>query len=242
MIRESYVTQRKFVAMKIRTIYPGGVLAFFGALFSTSTPAQQCDCQKVVGQCRGAIQFVRGFGSAPSFGAEIVVHSSERICSKVEYLVDGTPYQTLLVNRQKESESLFGTSPIGESSITYNACYICASSAKAPDASTSETQRAGTPSPFQGVWSGSVRWLLISADITYNISISEGRATGTSTSRGATVQIRDGVVNGDTLTYSFTGTDGSAGTGTIRLIGEGKANVSVGGLGISFTGTISRTN
>ncbi len=30
--------------------------------------AEDCDCQHVVGQCTGAIDFVKAYGSAPSYG------------------------------------------------------------------------------------------------------------------------------------------------------------------------------
>lgn len=89
--------------------------------------APQCDCQKIVDRCSGAIEFVKSYGAKPSYGAEIVVHSSAAVCSKVEYFVDSTPYQTILVNKRSEPESLFGTSPIKESNVRYAGCYVCAS-------------------------------------------------------------------------------------------------------------------
>jgi hypothetical protein len=87
--------------------------------------AADCDCQTVVANCSGAIEFVRGYGSSKNYGAEIKVHSSAPSCSKVEYFVDSTPYQTILINRNEESESLFGTSPITEKNIKYSACRVC---------------------------------------------------------------------------------------------------------------------
>lgn len=88
--------------------------------------AQARDCEKVIGRCEGLIELVRSFGSTKSFGAELI-HSSEMRCSKVEYYVDGTPYQTILANRNKEPESVFGTKPITGENISFSACYICAS-------------------------------------------------------------------------------------------------------------------
>lgn len=89
--------------------------------------ANQCDCQTVVGTCQGAVQVTKAFGSAPSYGAEVEIYSSERVCSKVEYFVDGTPYQTMLVNRNKDTENVFGTSPISSSSVRFSACKVCKS-------------------------------------------------------------------------------------------------------------------
>jgi hypothetical protein len=85
-----------------------------------------CDCQKIVGTCMASIEFVKSFGSKPSYGAEIIVHSLERTCSKVEYYVDSTPHQTVLVSQQSEPESLFGTSPIIEKNVKLSSCKICA--------------------------------------------------------------------------------------------------------------------
>ena len=98
-------------------------------LATTSLIAQaaDCNCQEVTGACLGSIEFVKSFGSKPSYGAEIIVHSSESRCSKVEYFVDGTPYQTILVNRRSAPESLFGTSPIAERNVTFSTCKVCAS-------------------------------------------------------------------------------------------------------------------
>lgn len=47
--------------------------------------AQQCDCARVVGQCSGAVEFLKSYGANGNYGAEIVVHSSENRCSKVGY-------------------------------------------------------------------------------------------------------------------------------------------------------------
>lgn len=82
--------------------------------------------QKIVGSCMASIEFVKSFDSKPSYGAEIIVHSSESTCSKVEYYLDNTPYQTVLVSRQSEPESLFGSSPIKEKNVKLSSCKICA--------------------------------------------------------------------------------------------------------------------
>lgn len=115
--------------------------------------ASECDCQKVVSSCMGAIEFVKGYGSAPSFGAEFIVHSSERRCSKVEYFIDNTPHQTILVNRRQEAESTFGTKPIAAQNITYKSCSVCAADAKgsAPSIAGTFDSREATVS-LAGEW------------------------------------------------------------------------------------------
>lgn len=114
--------------------------------------AEQCDCQRVIGRCTGAVEFVRGYGAKPSFGAELIIHSSERQCSKVEYVVGSTPYQTVLVNKTAEGESVFGTSKITEGDVSYRACYVCESTASSKGASLDDTAKR-----FNGVWSGEGR-------------------------------------------------------------------------------------
>lgn len=205
-----------------------------------SALAQQCDCQQIVGHCTGAIEFIKGYGSRSSYGAEIVVHSSEKNCSKVEYYVDSTPYQTLLVNKQNEPETLFGTSKISEKSVVYRSCSICASTDK--DSKKLESSKsAKVVSPFQGSWSGSVRWMLSSSDISYNFSIEGGHVSGTFISQGHSMPIREGTVNGNTLNYTYVAAiDGAVGQGTLRLIGDGRASVTISTSGITFSGQVNR--
>lgn len=121
-------------------------------LTSSSAFSNQCDCQQVVGRCTGAVEVSRSFGSAPSYGAEVAVYSSEKVCSKVEFIVGATPYQTLLVNRTKEAESVFGTSPITSENVRYSSCVVCkntqASGSARPD------QTVALSPPISGTWTG----------------------------------------------------------------------------------------
>jgi len=124
-------------------------LAFFGSVGFLTASAQvfsaDCDCREVIGQCTGSVKVVKAFGSKPSFGAELVVQSSEEMCSKVEYFVNNTPYQTLLMNARSEPESISGTSPVSQKSITYKGCYVC----KGGSADVKAV------SPESGTWRGS---------------------------------------------------------------------------------------
>lgn len=179
----------------------------FFLLIPALTFGYECDCQKVVGQCKGAIDFVKSYGSKPSFGAEIIVHSSEKLCSKVEYYVDSTPYQTLLVNRNQEPESLFGTSPITQKSITYRSCSICSSTNTSQGGTRDGTPQDRTKSDFSGSWKGTGR---------NSLGFSQS-ATVTVTSTGAgqyhieEVQVAimtssesgDGTAQGKVLTYGL---------------------------------------
>jgi hypothetical protein len=146
------------------------------AAHSPSALAQQCDCRQEVGKCTGAIELLKTFGSAPSFGAELAVYSSEKVCSKVEYTVDSTPYQTVLVNRNKDTENLFGTSPITKESVRYSACFVCKNLESARrDAEAKGNAQAAAVS---GTWSGYTTSLFGKQEATLNLSIADGKVSG----------------------------------------------------------------
>jgi hypothetical protein len=211
-------------------------LLFMLIYISPLAVAQECDCQKVVGRCSGAIDFVRGYGSKPSFGAEIIVHSSEKTCSKVEYYVDDTPYQTLLVNRNQEPESLFGTSPITQKSITYRSCQICSSATQNKSGPKDVSTQASIPEDgFVGSWKGTGRNSLgFSQQATVTVI-----ATGGGQYRIDEVQVAimtssdtgNGTAIGKVLTYQTAGdavdctlTLTSATTASKRCSGHGTSN------------------
>jgi hypothetical protein len=196
--------------------------------------AEDCDCQHVVGQCTGAIDFVKAYGSAPSYGAEIVIHSSERICSKVEYYVDGTPHQTVLVNKSQEPESLFGSRPITQKSVTFRACYVCDRKKSESKPSQGGESASAEIDEFSGHWSGSGRNSLgFRQDLEIEISksgpnryqLTEEKKTAFDTFH----ESGQGTAQGKTLTYNLGGAsctlDLSSATNAIkRCRGWGTSN------------------
>ena len=58
---------------------------------ATAENAADCDFDRPVGKCTPTITLKRAYGSVPSYGAELLVRSSARNCSKVEYFVNSTP-------------------------------------------------------------------------------------------------------------------------------------------------------
>ncbi len=187
------------------------ICAIAAILLPAFALAEQCDCQIIVGRCDGAIAFISSYGSKPSYGAEIVVHSSERTCSKVEYYLDNTPHQTVLVNTNKVPESLFGTSPITEKSVTFRSCSICA---RVDGASSSKRNSAGSeskqPDEFSGTWIGSgSNSLGFSRHHTVTITpTGENQYQVAAELRSALTSNRDGgtaTAQGKTLSYSIRG-------------------------------------
>jgi len=134
-----------FMTLKSKNL----LIPFF--IFFSSSIYADCDCTTVVGKCNGAIEFIKGYGSNKNFGAEIIVHSSEPKCSKVEYFVDATPYQNILSNSNSVNQSLFSTKQISEKNIEYQKCTICKSSN-----SVTKVQKEDE-SDFVGNWNGSTR-------------------------------------------------------------------------------------
>ncbi|HGP0311731.1 TPA: hypothetical protein ACLE2D_002464 [Citrobacter freundii] len=94
-------------------------------LFSSNVFAYDCDCAKIVGSCTGSAVLTESSGGHGSYRGEVAVSSSTRACSKVDYFVNSTPYSTILNNKDRDVESIFGTSPIKKNDIQFKACYVC---------------------------------------------------------------------------------------------------------------------
>jgi hypothetical protein len=173
--------------------------AFLFALIGMPSLASsnQCDCTQVVGTCSGAVEVTKSFGSSPSFGAEIAIYSSEKICSKVEYFVDSTPYQTLLVNRTKESESVFGTKPVGAKNVRFSACYVCKS-----DSANNQGGGGGGTGALAGRWTGTVECPWGSGDLALNLNFTGGSYQFSGQSGNTSVQ--GGSINGDSIEFTET--------------------------------------
>ena len=105
--------------MKIPTILI--VFAAAGSL-PLSFARAECNFDKAIGSCRGSIKLVSSGGAKPSFNAEIEITSSTGACSKIEYVVQSTPYTAIVRSDGVEHESLFGTSPIRASDIKVSKC------------------------------------------------------------------------------------------------------------------------
>ncbi len=183
-------------------------VAIFSSIGFLAASAQvlsaECDCRETIGQCTGSVKVVKSFGSKPSFGAELIVRSSETICSKVEYFVDNTPYQTILVNSQSEPESTSGTSPVTQASITYKACYVCKGG--------STDVRAVNPQSetWKGSYSQDGQATPFSAELTFSDGAISGRISETNPIMGALGSSVSGSYTDKSIrfTKSYDGTNG----------------------------------
>ncbi|HEX7907806.1 MAG TPA: hypothetical protein VF534_06915 [Paraburkholderia sp.] len=146
---------------------------------------------------------MKGYGSNKNYGAEIVVHSSERTCSKVEYLVNSTPYQNIVANATSEQQSLFGTSSITAKDVVFQRCLICkptssADSQQRPGAASgtsvsSDNSATRSADRFSGVWAGDSR---------NSFGINRSMRIAIANTPDGAVSFKEYVVNGESLPVS----------------------------------------
>ncbi|MCD2177335.1 hypothetical protein [Rhizobium sp. C1] len=198
----------------------------------------QCDFDKPTGKCVGTVSIQKSYGSKPSFGAELSVRSSAAYCSKVEFYVDSTPYQTVLKNSSHDIESVFGTKPISRKNIAVKGCTSYASVGQGRSNSSEQVQSGS----FSGTWSGSIRWTFVSAGTTLSITEHGNSVSGTWTDSkaGGTLPF-NGTRNGSTMTFQYVAPgDGSHGTATMVLLDNGRATFTAAAGAIVFSGTLSK--
>jgi hypothetical protein len=182
----------------------------------------------------------RTYGSKKSYGAEIVVHTSVGQCSRVEYYVDSTPYQTVFANSRAEPESLFGTKPISRKDITVDRCTTFAS---AGDSSSSHPSRnhAASGSGLSGHWSGTVHWLFVTSGADVDVNVQGSRATGTwKDGKSGGVVPFSGTVSGSSLRFEVTVQDGSTTTATLAATGANTASFVLANRSATFSGTLTK--
>src|SRR5690606_13922093 len=74
----------------------------------------RCDCSRIVGTCAAEIELE---------GSLIEITTDRRECSRVDYLVDGQPFVTLVVDGAgRQSVAVPTTSPV----VTVESCRVCA--------------------------------------------------------------------------------------------------------------------
>lgn len=85
---------------------------------------RSCDCTEIVGKCSGAITDIHEerIGGKQTTSTLFNVRSNHSQCSKVEYYIDNTPYQSVFWGGLT-SESTFGLKK--KVQIEYTACHIC---------------------------------------------------------------------------------------------------------------------
>lgn len=106
----------------IRFVVNSIVVPTLFLLGAISAAAAECDFESPVGGCSASLKILSTSGSKPSFSAEILVSSSVKSCSKVEWFLDNTPQTTILKSQNSETESVFGTSAIKKQNISIEKC------------------------------------------------------------------------------------------------------------------------
>jgi len=114
---------------KLKKIYVLLSVVFFIVIQSNHVQAdsfneRNCDCTEIIGKCSGAITDIREEKVASQQSTSVLfnVRSNHQQCSKVEYYIDNTPYQSIFFGGST-SESTFGLKK--KVKIEYSACNIC---------------------------------------------------------------------------------------------------------------------
>ncbi|WP_337270184.1 hypothetical protein [Oryzifoliimicrobium ureilyticus] len=200
-----------------------------------------CDFDKPTGRCTGTIEFQRAHGSAKSYAAEIIVRSSARRCSKVEYYVNSTPYRTVMVNKNSEHESLFETAPISREDIQVEKCTTYAD---ARNEGTQEKRGSGssiTSASFAGHWTGNLQWMFVSSPMMLDIQVSGNHANGSSLDGKLNYRVPiDGAIVGNRLTFAFKQRDQGTATAKLVLDSPTSGTLSMSGSGIRFSGRVQK--
>ena len=205
--------------------------------FATSS----CDFDKPVSGCTARIEFQKTRGSGKSYSAEIEVHSSSPRCSKVDYLVDSTPYSTTLGNSASEHETLFASRPIQRQDIRVEKCTSYASTDKRSRKPEADVPGAISNRDFAGHWTGSLRWLLVASPMALDIQVNGNHATGSSLDEKLNYRVPiDGTISGNTLMFKFNQRDQGTATGKLVLDSATSATFSTSGSGITFSGKVHK--
>ncbi|TBY80637.1 hypothetical protein [Rhizobium leguminosarum] len=219
--------------------------AMLAAGLSSESSAAQCDFDKPVGACRAAITVDSTSGSKKSYSAEVTVRSSAGTCSKVEYFLDNTLQTTVIRSGGAEQESLFGTKPITNKSISIQKCTSYASvgdRATGGKTTGSKGEAAADASFFDGVWQGPVGMLVFRAGLELELHANGNRVTGTSTAQNTGESFAvNGTVSGGVLTYTYTQSDNGH-PASVRITRKSENSISYAGSGdgVTLSGTLTR--
>ncbi|AZO45291.1 hypothetical protein LB559_06415 [Mesorhizobium sp. BR1-1-3] len=208
------------------------------SMSSSLVQAAECDFKKPIGVCTGTIKVGKTAGSKKSFTTTLYVKSSAGACSKVEYFVDSTPYQTVLNNSNSDTESVFGTKPTIKSDVEVEKCTAYA--IKGKDVVGEETSTSGQQS-FAGHWTGSLRWMIVSSPATVDIAVQGSSARGTWVDGKSHVTTNfSTTIRSNRLSFSFTDQSGAPSQGVIVFQSNNAATFKVSGSGIEFVGKLRK--
>jgi TonB family protein len=107
----------------MRVEYQASLAAVCGLVFSGNSLAQSpCDCTSIIGSCSASVTVQNSF---------IEVTSDTPQCARVDYVVDGTPFVSLVVDgAARQDRTVQSSSP----SVIVQSCQICLANTAAADA------------------------------------------------------------------------------------------------------------
>lgn len=210
----------------------------------SSANAASCNFSKPIGSCKGTISIDSTKGSKGNYSAEATVRSSSPTCSKVEYLIDNTPNQTILKSSNSDSESLFGTSPVTKKTVKITKCtaYEDRDAVTSKDGGDATNEVAG-PKFFNGTWEGQVGMMFLKAGMTLTMNVNGSTVTGGSHAHNGTgdYQIRNGRVSGNRVTFDYAQPMGGE-TANVVITRKSANSIEYSGSasGVTMSGTLTR--
>ena len=116
-------------------------LALLAALTIAASPARaewRCDCTRITGSCEASVAID---------GGALQITSDQRVCSRVEYYLDGQPFVALVVDGQR-TEARPAGAPSPE--VLVQSCEVCADQLEAGGAGTTSAPEASTTATSGG--------------------------------------------------------------------------------------------
>ncbi|WP_157123068.1 hypothetical protein [Pandoraea vervacti] len=110
-----------------------GMLGFAGHAHAQSTnagpsraPVAACNCAQIVADCSASVSVLPTRALGGVFSADVTMQTDAPSCAKIDYLLDDTPYVTILRDGAQGSQRLYGTRPLTRNSLSRMSCHVCA--------------------------------------------------------------------------------------------------------------------
>ncbi|MBX5205990.1 MULTISPECIES: hypothetical protein [unclassified Rhizobium] len=176
------------------------VITSAAAWYGTQASAAECDFTKVAGTCQGMITVKNAKDAKPQHTADVTIHSSAPSCSKIAYIFENAPHQTVVKDGNKLLQSIKGAAPIASRSFKVESCTAYVDKARPAERKPALKKERMNPRFFEGRWTGTVA---PKENVELTIDVKGSRATGQTVSGSHTVKFTNGAISGDKLTYTF---------------------------------------
>lgn len=97
-----------------------------GGSGGSRAPVAACNCAQIIADCSASVSVLPTRAINGVFSADITMQTDAPSCAKVDYLLDDTPYVTILRDGAQGSQRLYGTRPLTRNSLSHMSCHVCA--------------------------------------------------------------------------------------------------------------------